>query len=699
MAKEALKKLEDELSCSICLDTYTDPKLLECFHVYCRKCLEPLTRNQQVTCPKCRQVTPIPDGGATSLQSAFHINPILEFQDTVKKLQNPPVALEGAVGCSTNVPPTRNEIYHCFEHVEEELKLYCETCQELICLKCAIRDGKHCTHNYEELSQAFKKYAKDRESAKLSMDKQIVTVSKTLDHLDAHREEILTRQKKVNDDLQSTFGKLRNVLNAREAELSKQLQELTQGKLKNLAAKRDWIETYLAQLSSCLYFIRESISTGNEVEVMLTKINAVKQVDELMKFNPDALKPYPKADMLFLATAEITSLCQSFGQVTALGSPDPSKCHFSGVGMEWATVDNKATSTLQVFSFSSEPYEEPVELQCELVSNITGVTAICSVTRKGQSQHEISYTPTVKGSHQLYVNIEDKPVRGSPFSVSVRSSSVENLGTPILTIDRVEGPYGVAIRKTGEVVVTVGKRHCVSVFNQSGQYLRSFGTCGSGKGYFQSPCGVTLDCKGSILVADYSNCDVQKFTAEGQFLVTSSRKTVSQQLSCPIDVAFNACNQKVYLVDKNKHCVQVLDSDFTPYSTFGRSGIDSGHFSHPCGIACDNTGKVYVADTCNHRIQIFTAEGKFVRMFGRYGQEKGELDRPNCIAIDFSGKIYVSEGRNHRISIFTSDCQFVTSFGKKGEAPGEFDLPCGLAVDDCGVVYVCDCINKRVQLF
>lgn len=233
-----------------------------------------------------------------------------------------------------------------------------------------------------------------------------------------------------------------------------------------------------------------------------------------------------------------------------------------------------------------------------------------------------------------------------------------------------------------------------SVFNQSGQYL---GTHGSGKGYFQSPCGVTLDCRGSVLVADYSNRDVQKFTAEGQFLVTSSRKAMPQQFSCPTDVAFNACNQKIYMLDKNKHCVQVLNSDLTHCSTFGRPGIDSGHFSYPCGIACDNTGRVGCMWPTH--ATIVSKSSQLRGMFGKCGEGKGELDRPNCVAIDSCGTIYVSKGRNHRISIFTSDCQFVTSFGRKGTALGEFDLPCGLAVDDCGVVYVCDCINKRVQLF
>ena len=78
MAETVLKKLKEELNCSICFDTYTDPKLLQCFHVYCKKCLVPLVvRDQQgklgLTCPTCRQITPVPDRGVAGLTSAFHI--------------------------------------------------------------------------------------------------------------------------------------------------------------------------------------------------------------------------------------------------------------------------------------------------------------------------------------------------------------------------------------------------------------------------------------------------------------------------------------------------------------------------------------------------------------------------------------------------------------------------------------------------
>ena len=63
----------------------------------------------------------------------------------------------------------------------------------------------------------------------------------------------------------------------------------------------------------------------------------------------------------------------------------------------------------------------------------------------------------------------------------------------MLTIDGVMGPWGVAISRQGEVVVTEYFGHCVSVFRPNGARLRSFGTRGSGQGQFECPTGVAVD--------------------------------------------------------------------------------------------------------------------------------------------------------------------------------------------------------------
>ena len=701
---EGLKKIEEQLNCSICLDTYTDPKILQCFHVFCRKCLVPLgVRDQQgqlsLTCPTCRQVTPIPARGVAGLQSAFHINNLLEIlEDSANKLENAPVTPEGAT--PTDLNPV-NKANNCFVHEYKELELYCETCEELICLKCVTKSGKHHSHDYEELNVAFEKYKKEIASSLEPMEKQVTTIKKALALIEKSHREISDQRAAIEDNVHVTFRRLREVLTVREVELIGQLHKTTQRKLKGLAARRDQIETSLAQLDSCLHFMRESIKAGSESNVLMMKTNTVHQVKELTTpFQPDTLKPNTEADMVFSALADLTAMCQSYGQVFTLGSPDPSKCHTTGKGLEMAVVGDKSTAILHAVSYEGKPYEEPIKsLECELASEITGTRASCSVERRGQSQCEICYQPTIKGRHQLHIKVEGQHVRGSPSSVAVKSP-VEKLGTPILTLDGVGEPCGVAINQRGEVVVTEWDGHCVSVFSLNGEKLQSFGTHGSGQGQFKYPYGVAVDGEENILVADSNNHCIQKLTAEGQFLgAVGTKGSGPLQFDYPTDIAFNSSNNKVYVAGNWNHHVQVLNSDFTFSSTFGKKGSGKGQFDYPCGIACDTTGKVYVVDINNNRIQVFTAEGKFLRMFGRRGEGRGELARPRNVAVDTSDMVYVSEAGNHRVSVFTSEGQFVASFGRKGEGPGEFNRPRGLAVDNSGVVYVCDRDNNRVQVF
>ena len=556
-------------------------------------------------------------------------------------------------------------------------------------------------HSYEDLGQAFRKYKEEISSSLEPMEKQVTIMKQTLAQLDARCGEISDQRTATAVNIHGAFRRIQEVLNVRETELIGQLDQVTQGKLKGLAVQRDQIETTLAQLCSCLHFMRESLRTGSEGDVLKMKTNTVRQVNELtIPFQQDILEPSTDADIVFSARADMTSACQNYGQVFAAGLPDPSKCHVAGKVAEAAVVGEKCTAILQAINFGSELCKESIKsLECNYVSEITGIGANCSVERSSQSQYKISYQPTIKGRHQLHVKVQGQHIRGSPFSVTVKSP-VEELGTPILTIGGVDSPWGVAINQSGEIVVAEWKGHRVSVFSLNGEELWSFGTRGSVPGEIWNPCGVAVDGEGNILLVDSANHRIQRFTSEGLFLASvGTEGSGHMQFSFPTGIAFNANNNKVYVTDVNNHCIQVLNFDLTFSSTFGKSGSGKGQFKDPWGIACDSTGKVYVADRSNHRIQVFTAEGKFLHMLERRGQGRGELDWPVGVAIDTNGMVYVCERGNDRVSVFTSESQFVTSFGRKGREPGEFERPCGLAVDNSGVVYVCDRNNHRVQLF
>jgi hypothetical protein len=116
------------------------------------------------------------------------------------------------------------------------------------------------------------------------------------------------------------------LLEARKAELIDQLQQYIQVKKKNLAVQKDEVETVHAQLASCLSFVRESLRTGSQGEVMKMKKAVVKQIKEMTdNFKPDMLPPCEPANVGFISSPEFALACQQFGDVY-IQNVSPEKC-------------------------------------------------------------------------------------------------------------------------------------------------------------------------------------------------------------------------------------------------------------------------------------------------------------------------------------------------------------------------------------
>lgn len=706
MADKALQKLEDQLHCAICLETYKDPRLLQCFHVFCKQCLVKLVvRDQQgllvLNCPTCRQATPIPASGVAGLQSAFYINQLLDIVEEHKKEEASTDAEEDQGG-SIAVAPQKKSAVYCLDHSDKEAELYCETCERLICFKCAIHSGKHHHHKYKELDEAYESCSKEVASLLEPMDHQLKLINQALLNFDTRCQEVIDQQTIVESDIHSVMTRLQEALDSRKKQLIDQLNAITQNKLKYLTAQKEHIKATQSQMSNFLNFTRESLKTGTKQEVVTKKVTVAKQVKILSaSFQPEMLRPRTIADMVFITHIDMNSECRSYGKVLAVSSPDPSKCYASGDGLKTAIVGEVSTVALHAVNVYDQPCTESVtSLECELVSEITdtNLRAVANIENTGQSTYDINYQPTVKGMNQLHIKVESQHISGSPFRVSA-SLPVEKLGALILAISDVKGPEGIAINKRGEAVVTEWNRDCVTIYKPNGDKVQSFGSYGSSEGQFESPCGVAVDSEGNILVADTWNHRIQKFTAGGTFLVAvGSKGTGPLHFNHPKGIAFSSLKNKIYIGDANS-CVQILNPDFSFHGSFGKKGNGKGQFDGIGHIACDSAGIVYVADSHNNRIQVFTAEGKFVKMFGKQGRNSGELGSPCGITIDSSGLVYVTEVSNNRVSVFTVKGRFVTYFGGEGEESGKFLHPNGIAVDSSGVVYVCDSENNRVQLF
>ena len=81
--KTLLNNLHEEVSCSVCMTTFTDPKQLPCLHSFCLHCLNEILRTSGrhdiITCPECRKESRVPSSGnLKDLLTNFRINSLLD---------------------------------------------------------------------------------------------------------------------------------------------------------------------------------------------------------------------------------------------------------------------------------------------------------------------------------------------------------------------------------------------------------------------------------------------------------------------------------------------------------------------------------------------------------------------------------------------------------------------------------------------
>ena len=748
--EQALKKLEDQLTCGVCLQPYTRPKVLHCFHIFCEDCLQPLVKQtaqgQTVECPHCRKATPLPTNGVPDLQGAFFMSGYFDVLDILKKASNPnktkcdkckqrnsscfcrtcgficdnckeahatyPEHFSShnvigfdqlqVSGDTSNLVPPMKKTLQCPKHPNKELDLFCEKCEEIICRDCIVR--LHRDHPYDLVVDTFPKHKAEILASLQPVEQQVISLERALEVLDVRCTQIEQQCHTLETEVHDSFTQVRQVLEAKEKELSNQLQQMKEQKLKILASQREQIELHLIQLNSCQDFVKKSVQSGIEGEILDNKKPVLEQVNRITtSFQPDLLEPREEADLRYIhSISELIESCRQFGQVFSR-PVCPDKCQAEGAGLQVAVAGEISTATVHLADWEGRKYHDPTDISCELVSGDGYSKIKAEIQKTSSSSYEISYRPHNKGQYHLHICIGGKHIPKSPFSVPVIST------TPTYTITGLNRPWGVAVNRKGQVVVTEHRGNAISIFNSSGEKVKTIGTQGSftaavlfGSSTIHpiNPSYVALTDMGEILVRDLENHCIKLFSFDGKLLKSIGTKGVKLlQFDAPLGIAIHPQTKKIYITEYANHRVQILNSDFTFSSTFGSQGSGVGNFNCPYAVAFDSTGNVYVADSGNHRVAIFTPNGEFLRDFGKKGDGEGKLNQPVGVAIDSRDMVYVTDWDTDRISIYNSDGDFVTSFGTSGNGPGQFDMPTDIAINKDGKIYVTDFENGRVQIF
>ena len=740
---DALKILEEQLTCPICLDDYTDPKTLLCLHSFCHRCLEGLPLDLQgqklfLSCPTCCTPTELPEEGVAGFPIAFFINNLTEVRSLLKKvsgdqhvscdnckksnatgyckqctkfycaeclgvhnkwapcMDHTVISLDEVARTAFQLPSIKPEVtMKCSSH-GKSLKIYCETCHDLICSNCTV--GIHKGHEYDLVNDTYDKHRQIIESSLQPVREQIDVVTEALTTL-THREKEITHQgETVKQEIHVMIKQIIDLLQS-ERKLTEDVGFAVRHKLSMLSQQKRKAETTLGQLTDSLDFVEQGLKVGTPQQVLLAQPQMIHRTNSVIKsFKPQSFQPLEQADIKLVKSKKIEDVHKSIGEVRYSSI---SSCKVRNIDRHLALMGKESTSTIVFELPDGSPVPlPPSHISCYLTPPDNNQPIECTVKESTQSgRYKVVFTTITRGLHQLHVRVHDINIPGSPLGIPV-SISPKMRGNPVKSITGLNTPWGIDVTDDGLMIVNEWGGHCITVLDREGKKIKSFGSHGSGRGQFNYPTGIAVTSNRTILVGESFYYRIQELTMEGECIACIGKHGNGHlQFQYPMGITINITTGQVFVVDSGNHRIQVLNPDRTFSYTFGSNGSGQGQFRYPHDVTLDSKGFVYVADYNNHRIQKFSPEGRFVDMFGTKGSKPGQLDRPSGITVDDNDLLYVNEDGNHRVSIFTTNREFIHCFGEKGNKEGQLNRPFGILVDRYGYLYVCDCHNNRLVVY
>ena len=691
-----LKNLKKHVTCSICLDTYTEPKTIACLHTFCLKCLEEhalkTQRHGQFRCPDCQAEVNIPEGNCfDNLPTGFLQNSLLSLLAVRQSGDG------SQISCGICKKKSA-EISYCFAcekllcrdcvnahelfresafqghkvtavkqfqavdyeallkrqsfcpqpyHEREVTRFFCLECQICVCQVCINTDHKN--HNVDPLEKAADTEKTNIIAAVESIEQKEKVCGdaiKTFQQVVVELERNITIAKReVSQTAEQMIAKIREY----EREATKVLENTRMFRMEKISSLKKQVKSLIKQLDQAVQFAKNLVERSSSSDVMKSKKSLEQRFGDLDKATVPSL---PVSSFVkFFSTNALDNL--------NLGSVETNEIDVRLSSMEVLTENLQAGVEAELLICPKRKSEGELTSKCQLEFDVKvliepaeDVASLRTFKNENDDIH-VKFVPKVPGTYNMTVKINGDKLVTSPFRVHVKERQIDVVGELVLKGEIPVSPNWIAVNSKGTIAVSDYKKHCILMFDKDGNFLRKFGFNGKGPGQLANPAGLTFLNDDELLVVDDDNGRIQQFNVQTGNSVKS----------------------------------------------FGERGTGDGEFIGPEGIFINDEGHVIVADYYNNRIQVLDKDGKFMFKFGDNGP--GKLNQPTgCVY--HKNKFIVSDSGKHCLKEFDKSGKFLCKIGEKGKADGQFSSPWGLCVkkyDDHQNLLVCDSDNGRIQQF
>ena len=740
----SLNNLHEEVSCSVCMCTFTDPKMLPCLHTFCLHCLNKIQRTSgihgEIICPECRRKFQVPGSGNPSeLPTNFRMNSLLDVL-AIRECNS------AGVECG-NCEKTSAQSFYCFNcsafwcevcvsahtiikanknhrvlaikdfrdediedvlkrpafcqkkhHENEELKFFCKNCEVAICNTCVVT--LHEGHVKILLQDAANEKKLRLESVIESQKEEALQQKNTITKLQNDRVKIQAQVANVNRSAQSFVDNVIKIIEAKKQEICKEVEDKAKESLERLGIRQNGVENELHRIETSIEKTETFLKQSTIAEIVqLGTMFQDRISDEAQQIDSDL---EDLGHFIFVGSETLMDKASSEGVgflKKFLSKTKASQSSAQGQGICEATVGFEAQFVLTTRNAEdAQGYEEFNFVTVEIRNDQShDCTTEAQVQDNKDGSYNISYFAKESGTCYASVMVNGEHVCGSPYTVQVKPRQfrpVLSFGQEGSSAGMFNHPWGVAVNEHNEIAVTDTDNCRVQVFSSDGTHLRSFGRKGDQEGEFSLPTGIAFLNNGNIIVADSWNSRVQMFTEKGEYLSQFGGKgNLDHQFKYPWGVSVDS-DGNIVVADSNHKLIKI----FSPNGQFLRKFGGEDCLVAPCH--CIQREKYLIVSDCGeHCIKVFNTEGNFLYKFGIKGEGNGKFDSPRYLSVDKAGHLITCEYMNDRVQVFEMSGKFIKKFGSNGEEIGELDGPTSTAVLTDGRIVVSDRCNHRIQIF
>ncbi|XP_069093445.1 E3 ubiquitin-protein ligase TRIM39-like [Pleurodeles waltl] len=250
------RNLEDEATCSICLEYFKDPVIIGCGHIFCQSCISRCWQGSDTNfaCPQCREI---------SQERKFQ--PIRQLGNLVEMLK-------------LHLPSLKSQENVCEKH-QQRLQLFCEDDQEPICVVCD-RSRDHRSHTVVPVEEAAQEYKKMMEGRLFDLRSSLEDVERFATDEETKRAELEGEFQSQAEKVTRTFEDLQQFLEQEKKTLLAKLEKEQTEHLQKISVKI----TDLEKQKACFKDLIEDIEGKchqDDVELLKDVRNILNRSDSL----------------------------------------------------------------------------------------------------------------------------------------------------------------------------------------------------------------------------------------------------------------------------------------------------------------------------------------------------------------------------------------------------------------------------------